>query len=360
MKMQKKIYKLFLTEIKNTEIIHHADDGCVVSSKFNTISINQNGRKTAFCLPLPLYLRVIGVFRLTRRILRIDKSSIALSKDRSSLVITYGGGIYKYCFETNKITKTGMLEQCRCVLHMSIASIDQKTFILGEYGRNTNRESVPIHMSTDGGVTWTKPFLFPKKTIRHIHGIYHDPFTDNIWVPTGDFSNECYLYQFANTGFTNPTIHGDGTQIWRTVSLFFTKKSIVWIMDSELDTSHLIIMDRKTGIITKGRAFPGPVWYIKTLSDGWNIIQTTVENGAGVTSNNVHLFASKDLHNWEEIGYYPHDGLPLRYCKNAVVAFANGRQSIDNFYISAEAIKGMDGKAYLCKIKESTTNDSET
>jgi hypothetical protein len=352
-------YNLSLKALNKKEMVHHADDEIMISSHFNKVSVVSSHASVSFKLPLPFYLYVIGLFRIFRRVLRLDKSSIALSQDRSSLVITYGGYVYYYCLERNELQRTLKLEQCRTVLHMSITSLSPKTFILGEYGRNNERNSVPIYLSQDGGKSWTVPFSFPANSIRHIHGIYHDRFTGHIWVPTGDFDGECYLYEFADTSMSNPVIHGDGSQVWRTVSLFFSEKSVVWAMDSELETCHLVIMDRKTGEISKDREFPGPIWYIKSLTDGWHLLQTVVENGAGVVSKNVHIYLSNDLENWQEVAVYPHDGLPLRYFKNAVVAFANGAQSSDKFYLSAEAVKGMDGKSFECKISKNEINSNE-
>ena len=119
-------------------------------------------------------------------------------------------------------------------------------------------------------------------------------------------------------------------------------------------------MDRETDEILVDRAFPGPIWYIKSLTDGWHLLQTVVENGVGVFSKNVHIFLSNDLKNWQEVAVFPHDGLPLRYFKNAVVAFANGEQTSQKFYLSAEAIKGMDGQSFQCKISKNENNINET
>ena len=123
-------------------------------------------------------------------------------------------------------------------------------------------------------------------------------------------------------------------------------------MDSELETSNLIIMDRLSGLITKKQEFPAPVWYIKSLTDGKSLLQTTVEKGASVKTNKVHLFLSEDLKNWTELAKLEHDGLPLGLFKNSVLAFASGYQSSQKFYFSAEAIKGMDGKSFECVINK--------
>jgi hypothetical protein len=341
-----------LRPLNGIELVHHSDGDIFIHSHFNRVTVEIGENIRSFSLPLPMYLKIIGVLRIFRRALRLDKSSIALSCDRKSLVITYGGAVYHYCLEMGLLQKTLELRQCRTVLHMSIASLDPNIFILGEYGQNREKEDVPIYVSKDGGRNWEISYIFPAGSIRHIHGVYHDSFTDHLWVPTGDFDGECYLYEFNDSNLIDPVVHGDGSQVWRTVNLFFTEKSVIWAMDSELESSCLINMKRSSGKISKERRFPGPVWYIKTLVDGYYLLQTTVENGAGVMTDHVHLFVSRDLANWHEAASFGHDGLPLRYFKNAVVAFSNGSQFSNKFYLSAEAIKGMDGKAFECEIHE--------
>lgn len=340
--------------ILGTEIIHHADKSCLITSKFNKVTLTIDGEVITFSLPLPRFKQLLGSFRLIRRLLRLDKCSAALATNRNSLVIAHMGHLYCYDIAERTLKKTGTLKQCRTVLHMSIATLDSETFVLGEYGRNSERGPVPIHVSKDGGRSWKTHDVFRGNSIRHIHGIYHDPFTDHLWVTTGDFNGECYLYEFRDDSLQDPIIHGDGTQTWRTVSLFFSESSVVWIMDSQLETSHLVTMDRQTGAITVGQAFPGPVWYAKTLSDGCYLAQTTVEKGEGVHTDQAQIFLSRDLSSWKEVAAYPHDGWPLGYFKNAVIAFSNGEQTSKDFYISAEAIKGMDGRGFRCQLGVNT------
>lgn len=343
-----------IERILGAEIVHHADSSWLITSRFNVVTLTNGGQATTFSLPLSRLNRLLGSVRLVRRFLRLDKCSIALAQNRKTLIVAHMGHLYCYDIDLKTLRKTGTLQQCRTVLHMSIATPGPETFILGEYGRNKNRGPVPMHMSRDGGRSWTAVNVFHENSIRHIHGVYHDPFTDHLWVTTGDFEGECYLYEFQDNSYENPIIHGDGSQKWRTVNLFFSESNVVWIMDSQLETSHLVTFDRQTGAITVGQSFPGPVWYTKTLSNGCYLAQTTVERGPGVHTDRAHIFLSRDLSIWNEVAAYPHDGLPLGYFKNAVIAFSNGDQTSENFYISAEAIKGMDGRGYHCKLIENT------
>ena len=340
---------LSLTAI-NAEIVHHSDESVFITSICNEITLVVDEIVHKIVLPLPFYLRCLGYFRIFRRLLRLDKSSVVISKDQTALMLAYRGKLFSYDIPCKTLTITGNLQQCRTVMHMSRGVVAPKTIIVGEYGHNATRSPVPIHLSVDNGKTWK--IAIEISNIYHIHGVYHDPYTGHIWVATGDFEGECFLYEFPDISFTGPKIHGDGSQTWRTVNLFFDKDKVVWLMDSQLQANHLVTLDRATGKIEVTIPFPGPIWYIKSLSDGKYLAQTSVEKGPGVLTGDVHVYLSTDLINWDRIASFPHDGFPLGLFKNAVIAFSNGSQSSAKFYCSAEAIKNMDGKSFKCSLTE--------
>jgi hypothetical protein len=184
-----------------------------------------------------------------------------------------------------------------------------------------------------------------------VHGCYFDPYEEKIWVPTGDFDNECYLL-CADRDFKNIEWIGDGQQAYRTCNLFFEQDSVHWIMDSQLQDSYHIRLDRKTCSIQKKQLFPGPVWYIKRLVDGYYLAATVQEIGPGVHDRFAHFMVSRDLETWEDLHQFRHDGFPKRYFKFGVIGFADGPQSSAAFYIFAEAIRGLDGKTALCQLEE--------
>ncbi|MEJ2637176.1 MAG: hypothetical protein P8184_18065, partial [Calditrichia bacterium] len=110
-------------------------------------------------------------------------------------------------------------------------------------------------------------------------------------------------------------------------------------------------LERKSRTIKKKQLFPGPVWYIKRLTDGYYLAATVQEIGPSVKTRSAHLMVSRDLDRWEDIYQFPHDGLPKRYFKFGVIGFPDGRCQSDSFYIFAEAVKGLDGKTALCEIR---------
>ncbi len=125
-------------------------------------------------------------------------------------------------------------------------------------------------------------------------------------------------------------------------------------MDSLTEDSHVVIFDRNNREIEKLKVLPGPVWYIKRLSDRYFLAATASEIGIGVKDHYAHLMVSKNLIGWEDIHRFEHDKLPKRYFKFGVLGFADGQQSSKSFYIFGEALKGIDGKMARYRLLDSS------
>lgn len=342
---------LRLGERLDAEIAHYyaAGTGDWILSTANRFHVRLDGKDIRFAIPVGLKDRLASTARLTRRALRYDKSNAVLNHARDGVVVLYRGTIWFYDLTRRSLIQVGTLQQCRNVLHGGIA-VTKNGLYFGEYGANGLRGPVPVWGSYDDGRSWDVVYNFPAKSIKHVHGVYADPYSDSLWIPTGDFAGECFVFEVPGGNFSAIRAHGDGRQIWRPVGLFFEPERLVWAMDSQLETSYLEIFDRTTGQLTQGRDFPGPVWYSKRFTDGSAVLQTTVESGDGVKSNLSHVFYSHDLIKWTEAGAFPKDWLPLRYFKNGVIAFADGPQTPDDFVLFGEALTGLDGQIYHAQL----------
>jgi len=280
----------------------------------------------------------------------LDMANVVINHDRSGLLILYQGVLYFFDLSDCSIRQVGRMLHCRNALYNSIA-VTANGIYLGEYGANPDRSAVPIWCSRDGGRTWNIIHEFPKGSIKHVHGVYVDPYSDLLWISTGDFEKECFLH-CVDENFNNLQKFGDGTQQWRPVSLLFEQNKILWGMDSQVESSYLQEFDRTTGTLTRLMEFPGPVWYSKQLTDGSALLQTTVEIGPGVKSDYAHLFVSQDNREWNEIIRFKKDRWPMRFFKFGVLAFADGPQTLDDFVLFGEGLAGMDGKAVIASLDQ--------
>ncbi len=342
--------KLNIKKTIKREICHYASPNLVITSRHNKIYVERDGRETIVKLPLKGWKEIFSFSRKLRRALRLDKCNVVPVPE--GLVIVRQGVVYFYDEKQKTLTQTLRLKNCRNLLHQSIAVMENgQEIIFGEYGVNPQRKEVPVYKSSDGGRTWQTIFTFPPGKIRHVHGCYYDPVEDKIWTLTGDFDGESHIL-CSDKDFRNVEWIGDGTQIYRACNAFFEKDAVHWIMDSHIQESLHIRLDRKTRKIQKLQGFPGPVWYIKRLQDGYYLAATAQEIGAGVKDRYAHLMVSRDLQSWQDLHLFEHDGWPKGYFKFGVIGFADGPQTSNSFYIFAEAVKGLDGKTALCEIVE--------
>lgn len=339
----------FIKSTLKREIIHYATDNLCISSQYNQVFVRKDGQETVIRLPGDGWKWIFSLSRLGRRALRLDKCNVVPVKD--DLVIIRQGVVYHYNSKEQRLTPTLNLKNCRNILHQSMLVTEQSDLFFGEYGNNASRAEVPIYRSKDSGKSWQTIFTFPAGKIKHVHGCYWDPFEQKIWVFTGDFAGECYAL-CTDRDFSHIEWVGDGQQAYRMCNAFFEPDSIHWVMDSQLEDSYHIRMDRKTRQVQKIALFPGPVWYIKRLTDGYFLAATAQEIGPGVHDKYSHLMVSKDLTHWEDIIQFEHDRFPKRFFKFGVIGFADGPQTSQGLYLFGEALKNMDGKSVLCQLTE--------
>ena len=69
---------------------------------------------------------------------------------------------------------------------MSMTVDRQLRVLWGEYWANRERTEVHIVCSCDQGRSYEPVKTFSPGQVRHVHGVWQDPFEDGYWVLTGD------------------------------------------------------------------------------------------------------------------------------------------------------------------------------
>ena len=136
----------------------------------------------------------------------------------------------------------------------------------GEYIPNSERDSIRVYRYIPGAESVEVVYTFPQGRIRHVHGIYTDPYTDTLWCATGDLTHECKIIRTAD-GFRSLEIIGEGDETWRAVSLVFTQNAIFYASDAEFHSNFIYRLDRRTGERTELAEIDGPVYYSRGLDD---------------------------------------------------------------------------------------------
>lgn len=344
------VAKLQLVEEVDAEICHFYEpaSNTFIYSRGNSFFGEVRGNKFKFKIPVAPWFAFLLPFRLSRRVLRLDKSNCHINYRGDGLIIIYLGKVYFYALDTKTLKSVCRLEQCRNIPHLALC-VTKSAILFGEYGSNSRRLPVPIWSSPDDGRSWAVANRV--EGIRHVHGIYKDPFREVIWITTGDLDGECRLLEASPLTLKESQSYGDGTQVWRAVSLLFRQDAIYWGMDSETQTSYFIRCDRASMTPQFVGQASGPVWYSKRLTDDSFLFQTTVEVGVGVKERESYLFLQTEGDDCMRVaGSFHKDPLPMRFFKFGVIAFAEGGQSRDDFVIFGEGLFGIDGKVLRCRL----------
>ena len=169
---------------------------------------------------------------------------------------------------------------------------------VGEYRDNggehptTTRERVRIwHFD---GASWTVAWVFPEGTVRHVHAIVADPSrAGSFFVCTGDTDAESVIWHTTDD-FGSLTPWRSAGQQTRTCDLVFAHDAVLWGIDSPLETSGICRWTATNGVAERLCDTPGPVYYGGCNEAGHVWFGSSVEPGPAVTSDRVHLFASRD------------------------------------------------------------------
>jgi len=288
-------------------------------------------------------------FRFTRRAMRVDKCNLFPTRAGKLLGIR-AGTVYEI---ESGIIRPLFSIQGDCVLHRGITESAKSNIYFGEYFMNLARGPVRIWRVSADLNKYDIAYTFDAGTIRHVHGVYRDPYCKNrLWVTVGDYEGECYFVVTDNEFETVQWI-GDGTQMWRAVGLLFTNKSVCWLTDSHLEQNYTITLDRESLQLTVHDEVESSSWYCSSTSDGFFLAATTVEKGPGVKTNKALLMFSENGINWETVASFKKDLLPMLPFKFGVISFPSGNFSSDSFWISGEGLIGLDGCSLLCSLEHS-------
>lgn len=138
---------------------------------------------------------------------------------------------------------------------------DESYIYFGEYLSNNNRNrDINIYRFSKTKLTYEVIFKFPAGKIRHIHGIYKDPFSKHFYVLTGDLPNECGIY-VSRDEFKSIELLGGGDETWRAVSIIFTEDLIYYGTDSEFIPNNVYLINKSNLKRKKLGELSGPVYY---------------------------------------------------------------------------------------------------
>ncbi len=324
-------------------ILHHIDPMGQLwgTSRRDIVLRDRDGNwRTIARFPFAMPRDLFGFSRPFARAARADKANVYVNQAgfvlaiRASMVYRLGSEGLEPLFEIAGDS----------VLHGSICEDTEGWTYFGEYFMNPQRDPVRIWRLDPVLERWEIAHEFTPETVRHVHGVFRDPYDETIlWVTTGDEDGECFFFRTTDR-FGSVEQIGDGSQSWRAVRLFFTSTHVCWLTDSPMETNAAYRMDRETGGMERGMETEAPFWYGAQTKDDLCVGFSTVEPGEAVRRHRAGVFISKDGFQWEEIGSFQKDRwAPMKLFKYGVISCPSGSMHASDFYLSGEGLLGLDG-----------------
>lgn len=217
----------------------------------------------------------------------------------------------------------------------------------GEYFSNSQRDAVRVFRSDDG-CRWEPVYTFPPGTVRHVHGIVHDPHRDGLWVLTGDDDPESGLW-FTGDGFDTLEPVVWGTQRARAVSVIPTEKGLIVPTDSPRIENLIQLLELPEGRMASLCPVPGSAFHALE-SAGLFLVSTVSEPSPVNDETGATLFASLDGESWRRVARFPPDALcrilpfakkVLRYPEIAPTPGDNETPFVFGF---GRSVQGADGR----------------
>lgn len=329
-------------------IIHHyASNGTLwaTSGRHVIISQDQHHWQPFADFPFSAPRDFFAFSRPTARAARSDQCNLLVNSHGQVIGIRAG---FIYSLEAGRAARPLFTIQGDCVLHRSACEDEHGWTYFGEYFMNPARLPVRIWRLSPDLDHWEVAHEFPAGQVRHVHGVYRDPYEkDAYWVTVGDFKGECFLLKTTDL-FKSFTRFGDGTQQYRAVNLFFTRDDIHWLTDSNLQQNYAYRMNRHTTRVEQGQSLDASVWYGCQTREGIFLAFTTIERGPGIHSRSSAILVSEDAFHWEKVHEFKKDFYrPVQLFKYGVISCPSGAMSMKEFYLSGEGLVGLDG----CSIK---------
>lgn len=288
-----------------------------------------------------------SMFPITRRLFRAEITHLYHFQNDTWMCIAK-----KALFRYNK--GNGLFEKC-CDIEkgsrpMNLCQAIDGTIYYGEYCYNPERKPMRIYQSKNNGDTWSVAYEFKSGEINHIHGIFNDPYTDRLWVATGDDDAAC-IFGYTEDGFKTLIKQYEGTQQYRVCVPLFTENEIIFATDSQYEQNYIRSINRETGEVTNIQPIQGSGIYA-VQNGSLMMVSTTVEPSSVNLNNSSHLWYSFDGHNWKDYIAFKKDIWPKTYFQFGSIRFPYYENVSEYAVFSGRALKGFDGKSMIIPIKE--------
>jgi hypothetical protein len=278
-----------------------------------------------------------AALRLSSRLFRDGFHALAILPS-GAIVGAVPGAIVTLRPGENEFRTTHTVTRGTRPLH--ITSVPGGTVYWGEYFDNDTREEVHIYTSSDGGVSWSVAFTFPKGAIRHVHNVVYDLWGDCLWVLTGDYGNECRILR-ASCDFRQVDVVLQGNQQTRAVALVPAEDGLYFASDTPLEANFIYRMDRQGGGLRKLAGVSSSSIYGCRVREGI-FFSTMVEPSAVNSDRRVRIYGSRDGENWRSLLTWQKDRWPMGFFQYGNAFLPDGENGTNYLAMTTAAVEADD------------------
>jgi hypothetical protein len=280
-------------------------------------------------LPVNWQTKAAGSVRISRRLLRQDVHHVVRFRDRVVVVAFHR----LWCLDASSGVLKGRSVPLVGGRPLAVCASPDAIFY-GEYRDNAERAPVKVMGSRDG-VEWSVVREIPG--VRHIHGIYFDPFSGDLWLTTGDDGEECAIWRSRDSFKTLERVHF-GTQQTRAIPLLFSTDHVYYGTDTPLEPNYVWRFDRQGGAPVRLHAVEGSVFHAMRAGR-WLLFSTAVEPSDVNHSRDAVIYGSPDGQEWREISRHRKDALDMRFFQYGQLSFPSGDSPRGRFWYNTFAVQ---------------------
>ena len=317
---------------------HNQTIYCARSHKIFQSTDNGITWKIWIALPVKTWQKIVMALPLFARLLRQGIHHLTITESEAVIIANK----MSYVVDKDIPKKVEPLHGSRPLVLCTTANND---IYYGEYRSNPDRSPVSVWKLNIKNLTWESVWSF--KNIRHVHGVFHDPYRDAIWVTTGDTDSEAGIWRTDDNFATLQKIIG-GSQQFRSVQLLFTKDYLYFGSDAPDEKNYIYRMDREGQNLEQLVAVDSSVFYGCKVGESL-FFSTAIEPSSINTSRKAEVWRSDNGTDWYKFLEFKKDIWSMKYFQYGQILFPSGNNTSTSLYFTPFAAEN-GGKSFVIDI----------
>lgn len=325
----------------NGRVFHSSKESLFIAQNYSVIFEDQNGKKLKWIsFPKSIIQQIVIRVPILSRLLRRGIHHLLIDTKNGSAFALVDKDFWYITPEKNLVL-VGRLKGSR---PLAICYY-KDTYYYGEYQSNPDRNPSAVWSWKPGEKSWQKVWEF--ENIRHIHGIFHDSYSDSIWITTGDNDSESAIWNTKDQFQTVNRIIG-GSQQTRTIQLLFSEDYIYFGSDTPNEKNFIYRLKRNELSAEKLQSVGGSIFYGTKIKNSF-LFSTAVEPSDINTSNLVEVWGTNNGNEWKQLYAFKKDILSKKLFQYGQVYFPNVNDRPDNIFLTPYATSLGSIKTYHFK-----------